>query len=249
MDRVAQVFEKADIAHAQAQAPGAHQCGAQQGVPAQGPGAQGAEAGHAVGALVVGLDGGHALGTVGGIPVIAAAVPAIDAGSAPVQRVFGQGRGIPAVTVEGGIPCGDAAPGRAPGQTQRPGRRDLAGEARPEGRGVGQAALAAIEAIGGRGQADAVAPFAVAAVEPSVAVAERVLADRSQQRPGGEAYILGRHRQQKAEEVRIVQPAALAAIGGGPVVIEGPRPEGRQGQMFRERSGDADPGHVGIEDL
>ena len=48
---------------------------------------------------------------------------------------------------------------------------------------------------------------------------------------------------------RIVQPAALAAIGGGPVVIEGPRPEGRQGQMFRERSGDADPGHVGIEDL
>ena len=120
MDGVTQVSEKADVAHTQAQAPGAHQCGSQQGVPAQGPGAQGAEAGHAAGAFVVGLDGGHALGTVGGITVIAAAVPAVDAGSAPVQRVLGQGRGIPAAAVESGITCRDAAPGRAPGQTQRP---------------------------------------------------------------------------------------------------------------------------------
>ena len=114
---------------------------------------------------------------------------------------------------------------------------------------MGQTVLTAVEAIGGRGETDAVAPLAVAAVEVPVAVAERIFADAPQQDPGGEAHVLASHRQQQAEEVRIVQPAAPATIGGGPVVIEGPCPEGRQGQVFRERSGDTDPGHVGIEDL
>lgn len=86
-DSVAELVHETQIPDTRPEAPGSGQSVAQHGVPADDPGAERAEAGKAASAFVIVVKRRQALGTVAGIAVVAAEIPAVNARRAPVQLV------------------------------------------------------------------------------------------------------------------------------------------------------------------
>ena len=98
---MAEVIHKTELFDPRSHAPGAVGVGAQYALAAAHDRiAPVAEAGQGIGQVVGGGDVGQALGTVVRIVVVAAEIPAVQAGHAPVRIVFAQQHAEPALAIK-----------------------------------------------------------------------------------------------------------------------------------------------------
>ena len=251
-----EVFHEADVRHLEPQAPGTGighllvlQAAAVMDVVAH----DGRE--HAVGAQA-----GQTLGTVLDVAVVTAAVPAEDAGPAPVRLVFHKGLGQPALPL-----CAAAYRVHAAFQgivaahafhiavveleLDVPGieGRDGHGQTGPEQAAVHLVGIEVRKAAGpGGGYAEGIGPHAGhgVAVVPDLGAVEGVLAADAVQHPGGHLETFKTHGQGQAPDVHVVEIVGIAL--GAVVVVEGAQPEGRKPHGFRELPGGHDPGHIQV---
>lgn len=100
VEGVLEPVEKAHVLHACTHASGSHKGRACQRVAAEGKCAQHTKIVQLVVTLVVGLNCGHALGTVLYVAVVAAGVPVVNTGNTPVHGVICQQRTVSALAVQ-----------------------------------------------------------------------------------------------------------------------------------------------------
>ncbi len=248
---VLQLVHEAQVADAQADAPGARHGAADEAVSvAAGTAAVKGVGGKGIAHFVNGRVG-KAFRAVPQVVVIAGCVPADDAGDAPVQLVFQQYRGQPAAAAGGAVVVGDGAVVEVPGQAEGIEGRDLAGQAGPEGRAVA-GELVAVETVIERRQVGH--EIAVGDVgQVAVLRAEGIGADHAAHDPGRDAGTFKGERQHKPEKVHVIHEILLVVgrivVAAEKIVVVGTGPEGGEAHIVIEGVAGRDAGHVGTHDL
>ena len=242
-----QVFEEGHVLDLEADAPGA---GVVQGHVV--PGTVGAPAvvviAHHGSEVALGFHGRQALGTVLRIVVITGAVPAEDAGGAPVHLVFNQGLGQEAFALEVSTLCKFVAQGIDAAYIVASHALDIAVvqveldiQGIPQGKGCSDAAPEGV-AIG-LGQMQSVKAGRIvdsqhvgrSDITVVICGFKGVLADHAVHDPGGHADAVKGQRDRQGNQVNIVHVVLVVpAFCAGEVVIVGTAPEQGSAHVFVE---------------
>ena len=240
-----QVFQEAHVLQAGTDAPGTHHGGTQDAFTGDVGVAVEGEVGEVV--VAVGAHHRHALGTVAGVVVITGGVPAVQAGSTPIQLVFQQQAGQPAFAVHLLVSIGSGTVVHIPGDAEGIPVGHFAGDAGPESIAVRIVPVGTLETGNHTG-----AGTGPGGTELAVNIAEHAGAHGSVHDPGGHLHAVEGQGQQHGEHVHVVH-VVLVALLTVPlvtvVVVVRTGPESGQAHVFVELVVQGDGGHVIVEDL
>ena len=241
-----QVFQEAHVLQAGTDAPGTHHGGTQDAFTGDVGVAVEGEVGEVV--VAVGAHHRHALGTVAGVVVITGGVPAVQAGSTPIQLVFQQQAGQPAFAVHLLVSIGSGTVVHIPGDAEGIPVGHFAGHASPEGIAVGVIVIGTHKT--GHQALGSTSPSGTIALG---AITIHAGTHGSVHDPGGHLHAVEGQGQQHGEHVHVVHVVVPLATSIGAlvtvVVVVRTGPESGQAHVFVELVVQADGGHVIVEDL
>ena len=263
-----EVFHKAHVLHAGADAPGAGHAVAQLAFTGNVGIAVKGEVGEAV-VIVVHAQAGHALGTVGRVAVVAGTVPAVQTGNAPIHLVFEEQGGQPALTVQAAVVILHGTVVEIPGNAEGIPHGHFAGQAGPPGGAVGIQLLVIKTAvlvtgsthwehpgggilIGGTGHIEIVATVGVI-ILVVLLLRKGIRTDGGHHAPGGHFHAVKGQGQQQSENIHIVHVVGFIAlvvailIPAFEIIVKGASPQSGEAHVFVELVAGDHTGHVVIE--